>query len=96
MRAPGVKQTLLPMQSSAVKIGSMCTVPVKVSVGCFEAVSGLCEARINCILMGLISIGLVVYNSSGFEDIRRTNQRNEICDTGVFAWAMAGSDMIRS
>ena len=31
--APGVKHTLLPMQSSAEKMGSMCTVPEKVSVG---------------------------------------------------------------
>jgi hypothetical protein len=50
VRAPGVKQTLFPMQSSAVKIGSMCTVPVKVSVGCLEAVLGLWAARINCIV----------------------------------------------
>ena len=48
--APGVKQTLFPMQSSAEKIGSMCTVPVKVSVGWREAVSGLWAARMSCMI----------------------------------------------
>lgn len=50
MRAPGVKQTLLPMQSDALKIGSMCTVPVKVSVGCLEGVEEEWAARMSCML----------------------------------------------
>jgi hypothetical protein len=59
VRAPGVKHTLLPMQlpSSAVKIGSMCTVPVKVSVGCLEGVLGLWAARISC----MVDDGVGVY-----------------------------------
>jgi len=33
-------------------MSTMCTVPVKVSVGCREAVSGLCEARMSCMVAG--------------------------------------------
>jgi hypothetical protein len=31
----------------------MCTVPVKVSVGCLEGVLGLWAARISCIVINL-------------------------------------------
>ena len=35
------------------QIGSICTVPVNVSVGCRDAVSGLCEARMSCMSIDL-------------------------------------------
>lgn len=66
VRAPGVKQTLFPMQSSAVKMGSMWTVPEKVSVGWREAAAGLWAPRMSCILGDGLSVSdcavLVVFD----------------------------------
>jgi hypothetical protein len=50
VRAPGVKHTLLAMQSEFLNMGSMCTVPVKVSVGCFDGADGMWAARMSCML----------------------------------------------
>jgi hypothetical protein len=60
VRAPGVKHTLLAMQLKLgaagdgveAKIGSMCTVPVKVDVGWREGVEGACEERIRSMVCG--------------------------------------------
>ena len=37
-----------------VKIGSIWTVPLKVSLGCLEAVSGLWELRMSCMLIAIL------------------------------------------
>ena len=38
----------------------MCTVPVKVSVGWREAVSGLCDARMSCMVPDVVADCLIV------------------------------------